>query len=74
MESFFVTKYELFLRAIRIKIYAHLTLELTFPALVKQLLERLTLLSYFHCGGTLDRDFTSLLEKSQHIEINNGTN
>ena len=49
---------------------SHLTLDLEFHMLVRQLLRRLSLLYYFHCnGGPSDWDFKGIIEKAKEVKV-----
>ncbi|RKY57915.1 MAG: hypothetical protein DRP95_06470, partial [Candidatus Latescibacterota bacterium] len=46
-----------------------LVLELEFHILVRSLLRRISLLSYFHCGRELDLDFRGLIDRAGEVEV-----
>lgn len=48
----------------------HLTLDLEFHMLIRQLLRRISLLSYFHCGIDMsDWDFRGIIEKAKKVTV-----
>ncbi len=57
-----------FLTPTRIKYNEQFTLDLEFHILIRNLLRRISLLSYFHCGEELDIDFKGLIEKATAIK------
>jgi len=59
-----------FLTPTRIIYDKRLTLDLEFHMLIRQLLRRIALLSYFHCGiDTLDWDFNGIIEKAKDVKV-----
>jgi CRISPR-associated endoribonuclease Cas6 len=59
-----------FLTPTRILYDGHLTLDLEFHILIRNLLRRLSLLSYFHCGGDPSEwDFKGLIEKAKEVRV-----
>jgi CRISPR-associated endoribonuclease Cas6 len=59
-----------FLTPTRILYNGHLTLDLEFHILIRNLLRRLSLLSYFHCGGDPSEwNFKGIIEKAKEVEI-----
>ncbi|WP_333654949.1 CRISPR system precrRNA processing endoribonuclease RAMP protein Cas6 [Dissulfurispira sp.] len=59
-----------FLTPTRIFYNNHLTKDLEFHILVRNLLRRLSLLYYFHCGGDpSDWDFKGLIKKSEDVVV-----
>lgn len=56
-----------FLTPTRIKYNEQFTLELEFHVLIRNLLRRISLLSYFHCGEELDIDFRGIIERVKAI-------
>jgi len=59
-----------FLTPTRILYNGHLTLDLEFHILIRNLLRRLSLLYYFHCGGdTSEIDFKGIIEKAKEVKI-----
>lgn len=59
-----------FLTPTRIIYNSHLTIDLEFHVLIRQLLRRLSLLSYFHCGvDPSGWDFKRIIEKSKKVII-----
>ncbi len=57
-----------FLTPTRIVYDSHLTIDLEFHVLIRQLLRRISLLSYFHCGiDTSAWDFKGIIEKSKEV-------
>jgi CRISPR-associated endoribonuclease Cas6 len=57
------------LTPLRIKIAGHLSDDFTFFDLFRSLLNRLYMLTYFHCGNRFERDHKELLAMSREIEI-----
>jgi len=58
-----------FLTPTRLKFYGKLAPTLEFHILVRNLLRRISLLSYFHCGQELDLDFKGLIESSKIVTV-----
>ena len=59
-----------FLTPTRIIYDGHLTLELEFHMLVRQLLRRISLLYYFHCNGDPSAwDFKGMIEKAKEVKV-----
>ena len=59
-----------FLTPTRILYDSHLTLDLEFHILIRNLLRRLSLLYYFHCGGdTSGIDFKGIIEQAKEIKV-----
>jgi len=59
-----------FITPTRIKYQGRLTKDLEFHILFRNLLRRISLLSYFHCGHRLDDSgFKDLIEQARHIKI-----
>jgi len=60
-----------FLTPTRIKSSGHLTTSLPFPLLVTNLLRRLSLLAYFHCGGenTEAESVRALIKEAQNVRV-----
>jgi CRISPR-associated endoribonuclease Cas6 len=59
-----------FLTPTRILYDGHLTLDLEFHILIRNLLRRLSLLYYFHCGGDPSEwDFNGLIEKAKEVRV-----
>ncbi len=59
-----------FLTPSRIIYDGHLTLDLEFHILVRQLLRRISLLYYFHCNGdTSSWDFKGMIEKAKEVKV-----
>lgn len=59
-----------FLTPTRILYDSHLTLDLEFHILIRNLLRRLSLLSYFHCNGDpTDWDFKGIIEKAKEVKV-----
>ena len=56
-----------FLTPTRLKFDGVLTPKLEFHILIRNLLRRISLLSYFHCGEELVLDFKGIIQKSQNI-------
>ncbi len=54
----------------RIIYNGNLTLDLEFHILIRQLLRRVSLLSYFHCGTDIsDWDFKGMIEKAKEVNV-----
>ncbi len=53
----------------RLKFDGRLTHALEFHILLRNLLRRISLLSYFHCGSELDVDFKALIDKGKEIKV-----
>ncbi len=59
-----------FLTPTRIVYNAHLTLDLEFHILVRNLLRRLSLLYYFHCNGDPSGwDFSGIIKKAEEVKV-----
>lgn len=59
-----------FVTPTRIVYDGHLTLDLEFHMLVRQLLRRISLLAYFHCGEDIsDWDFRGIIEKAKGVKV-----
>jgi CRISPR-associated endoribonuclease Cas6 len=59
-----------FLTPARLIYDSHLTLDLEFHMLIRQLLRRISLLSYFHCGIDMsDWDFRGIIEKAKEVTV-----
>ncbi len=59
-----------FLTPTRIIYDGHLTLDLEFHILIRQLLRRISLLSYFHCGADIsDWNFKEIIEKARDVKV-----
>ncbi len=59
-----------FITPTRIIYNSHLTIDLEFHMLIRQLLRRISLLSYFHCGiDTSECDFRGIIEKSKEVAV-----
>ena len=56
-----------FLTPTRLKFNGKLSPSLEFHILIRNLLRRISLLSYFHCETELDVNFKTLIEKSQEV-------
>jgi CRISPR-associated endoribonuclease Cas6 len=57
-----------FITPTRLKYDGKLSPRLEFHILIRNLLRRISLLSYFHCGEELNLDFKGLIENSKEIE------
>jgi len=57
-----------FLTPTRLKFDGSLVPKLEFHILIRNLLRRISLLSYFHCGKELEVDFRGLIEKARDAE------
>ncbi len=60
-----------FITPTRIKYKNKLISDLEFHILIRNLLRRVSLLSYFHCDEKLDINFKEVIEESKDIEIEN---
>ena len=58
-----------FVTPTRLKFEGTLSPKLEFHILIRNLLRRISLLSYFHCGEELTLDFKGLIESSKGIEV-----
>jgi len=58
-----------FVTPTRLKFDGRLSPSLEFHILIRNLLRRISLLSYFHCGKELDLDFKGLIEKSKEMTV-----
>jgi len=58
-----------FLTPTRLKFDGRLSPTLEFHILLRNLLRRISLLSYFHCGEELNLDFKGLIEISQKVKV-----
>ncbi len=58
-----------FLTPTRLKFDGTLSPKLEFHILIRNLLRRISLLSYFHCGEELALDFKGLIEEARHIKV-----
>jgi CRISPR-associated endoribonuclease Cas6 len=58
-----------FVTPTRLKFDGNLSPKPEFHILIRNLLRRISLLSYFHCGEELDLDFKGLIENSKSIKI-----
>jgi len=59
-----------FLTPARIVYNNHLTLDLEFHILIRNLLRRLSLLYYFHCDGDSSKwDFKKIIQESEEIKV-----
>ncbi len=58
-----------FVTPTRLKFDGSLTPKLEFHILIRNLLRRLSLLSYFHCGEELELDFKGIIESSKGVKI-----
>jgi hypothetical protein len=59
----------LFATPTRLKYRGELTSDLAFHILFRNLLRRISLLSYFHCGKELEADYRHLIHMSEQVEI-----
>lgn len=59
----------LFLTPTRLKFDGNLSPKPEFHILFRNLLRRISLLSYFHCAEQLDLDFKGLIEKSKEVRV-----
>jgi len=64
-----ITLHLLFLTPTRLKFEGELTSDLKFHIFFRNLLRRISLLSYFHCGEELKVDFRGLIKDSEAIQI-----
>jgi len=58
-----------FLTPTRLKFDGRLSPKLEFHILIRNLLRRISLLSYFHCDKELDLDFRGIIEKAREISV-----
>jgi CRISPR-associated endoribonuclease Cas6 len=58
-----------FLTPTRLKFNGHLSSTLEFHILIRNLLRRISLLSYFHCGKELELDFKGMIERAQAVKV-----
>ena len=58
-----------FVTPLRVKFGGRLARSLPFDVLVRNLLRRISALSYFHCGRRLDVDFKGLIEKARAVKL-----
>ena len=56
------------LTPLRLRFDGHITDKLEFHVLIRNLLRRISSLSYFHCGEKLDIDFKGLIEKAGAVK------
>jgi CRISPR-associated endoribonuclease Cas6 len=63
------TLYLNFLTPTRLKFDGKLSPNLEFHILFRNLLRRISLLSYFHCDKELDLDFKGLIERSREVKV-----
>ncbi len=57
-----------FITPTRLKFNNDLVLDLEFHHLIRNLLRRVSSLSYFHCGRRLDTDFKGMIERAEQVE------
>lgn len=62
-----LTLHLIFITPTRLKFDGNLSSKLEFHILFRNLLRRISLLSYFHCGEELDLDFKALIEEARNI-------
>jgi len=53
----------------RLKFNNDLVLDLEFHILIRNLLRRLSMLSYFHCGQRLDLDFKGIIDQARGVQV-----
>lgn len=58
-----------FITPTRLKFEGRLSGTLEFHILIRNMLRRISLLSYFHCGEEMNLDFKSLIEKSYEVKV-----
>jgi CRISPR-associated endoribonuclease Cas6 len=58
-----------FLTPTRLKFDGRLSPKLEFHILIRNLIRRISLLSYFHCGEELVLDFRGLIEKAKGVKV-----
>lgn len=56
-----------FLTPLRVRYQGHYTDQIDFHVLIRNLLRRVSALSYFHCGERLDCDFKGLINAAQEV-------
>lgn len=57
------------LTPLRLRFDGHITDKIEFHILIRNLLRRISSLSYFHCGKKLDLDFKGLIEKARTVNL-----
>jgi len=57
-----------FITPTRLKYREHFVKDLEFHILIRNLLRRISLVSYFHCGKELKVDFRNLIEKAKKVK------
>lgn len=57
-----------FLTPLRLRFDGHITDKIEFHILIRNLLRRISSLSYFHCGEKLGLDFKGLIEKAKTVK------
>jgi hypothetical protein len=63
------TLHLVFLTPARLKFNGHLSPTIEFHILIRNLLRRISLLSYFHCGRELELDFKGLIDTAQAVKV-----
>ena len=58
-----------FLTPTRLKFEGRLSPKLEFHILIRNLLRRISLLSYFHCENELDLDFKAIIQKAEEVRV-----
>lgn len=58
-----------FLTPTRIKYKGKLTKDITFEIIIRNLLRRISLLSFYHCDEKWDMDFNCIIKKAREIEL-----
>lgn len=62
-----------FITPTRLKYQEHFIKDLEFHILIRNLLRRISLVSYFHCGQELKLDFKDLIEKAKKVKKENSS-
>lgn len=62
-----------FLTPLRVKYRERLCSEIEFHILMRALLRRISLLSFFHCGRELELDFKEIIEKARGVQMTRTT-
>ena len=60
------------LTPLRLRFDGHITDKIEFHVLIRNLLRRISSLSYFHCGEKLEIDFRGLIEKAKAVKLLKG--
>lgn len=60
------------LTPLRLRFDSHITDKIEFHVLIRNLLRRISSLSYFHCGEKFQVDFKGLIEKAKGVKLSKG--